>query len=300
MGRRLDLAVVLTLLLSLLLAGAVAAQEHVHWSYEGKEGPEHWGELSPDFALCAAGVEQSPVDIPASAAVNPADLVFNYQPSALKIQNNGHTIQVDYDPGSTLEVDGVPYELWQFHFHGPSEHTLNGEFSPMEMHLVHRSAEGGLVVVGVMIEGGDENEALAPVWGNLPAEEMEAETIPGASVDANALLPAERSYYRYNGSLTTPPCTEGVKWLVMSTPIELSGDQIAAFEEIIHANYRPVQPLNEREFLLSSEAGAAPEVLPTSGADLAGLAPIGLIIVGVISLGLGATGYAVRRRRTTA
>ena len=297
MRNKLSVANVLTLLVSILLAGGVMAQEPVHWGYEGEEGPAHWGELSPDFALCSTGKEQSPVDIPALTSLNEESVAFNYRPTAVNILNNGHTIQVNYDEGSSIEVDSTKYNLLQFHFHGPSEHTLNGQYYDMEMHLVHQNAAGGLAVVGVFIERGSEKQAFAPVWNNLPTEESEPEMIGGASVNAGDLLPANRAYYRYNGSLTTPPCSEGVKWFVLSTPIELSGAQIDAFEAIMHDNNRPVQPLNERGFILAS-AMEAPEAMPTTGAGETSLAPALAIVLGIISISIGGARYAAYHRRT--
>lgn len=295
MRNKLSIAIVLTLLVGTLLAGAVVAQEPVHWSYEGEEGPAHWGELSPDFALCSSGKEQSPVDIPASTPLNESGIAFNYQPTAVNILNNGHTIQVNYDEGSLIEVDGTKYNLLQFHFHGPSEHTVNGQSYDMEMHLVHQNADGGLAVVGVLIKSGSENPAFAPMWDNLPAEEGGPEMVSGASVNASDLLPADRAYYRYNGSLTTPPCSEDVKWFMLSTPAELSEGQIDAFEAIMHDNNRPVQPLNDRSFLLAS-AMEAPEAMPTAGAGETSLAPALAIVLGIISMSIGGAWYAAYRR----
>src|SRR5262245_24554635 len=230
----------------------VVAQEPVHWSYEGAEGPEHWGELSPDYALCSTGQEQTPVDVPNATVTNPADITFNYQPSALNIFNNGHTVQVNYDAGSSIEVGGKTYNLKQFHFHTPSEHTMDTQPTDMELHLVHQSDDGQLAVVGVMLKRGAENSAYAPVFDNLPAQEGEPTPVSGVTVNARDLLPHERTYYRYNSSLTTPPCTEGVQWLLMNTPVELSEAQVTAFQQIIHNNARPIQPMNDRTFLLTS------------------------------------------------
>lgn len=244
-------ALLLALALMMIVASVAIASEGVHWGYSGENGPEHWGDLSPDYATCAKGLEQSPVDIPADAAVNTADISFNYQPSAVTILNNGHTIQVNYDPGSSITLNGVRYDLVQFHFHAHSEHALAGQFAPLEVHLVHKNAKGGLAVVGVLLNAGAENPSYAAVLNNLPAEESEAHAVSGATVDANQLLPSERTYWRYNGSLTTPPCSEGVQWLVMNTPVELSAAQIGAYTAIYNANARPLQPFNARTFVLS-------------------------------------------------
>ncbi|MFQ5578860.1 MAG: carbonic anhydrase family protein [Anaerolineae bacterium] len=287
----LNLVLVVGLLIGLaVFAGTAAASGPVHWNYEsGEEGPDHWGELSHDFAACGEGTEQSPIDVPASATVNPADLTMNYQPTAVNILNNGHTVQVNYDSGSTLTVDGVDYNLLQFHFHALSEHTVGGNYADMEMHLVHQSADGNYAVVGVLLNRGAENAAFTPVWDNLPAEEAEAETIAGATVNAADLLPAEQTYYRYNGSFTTPPCTEGVKWFLMSNPVELSDAQVSAFEQIFDHNYRPVQPFNARSFLLTSEV---PATLPETGGAAFPLVSV-LLGSGLLT---AAAGLYLRRR----
>ena len=226
-----------------------------HWSYEGEAGPDHWGDLAADYATCSTGTHQSPVDILAPESQALTDIQFNYNPSALTIKNNGHTIQVDYAEGSSITVDGTTYNLLQFHFHHPSEHTVDGVVYPMEMHLVHADADGNLAVIGVLIkEGVKANAAFAPVWANLPAEEVEPTLIDGATVNAADLLPADRTYDTYSGSLTTPPCSENVKWLVLTTPVELSVEQITAFSDIFEHNARPVQPLNDRS--ISEDSGA--------------------------------------------
>jgi carbonic anhydrase len=210
---------------------------------------------------CAEGKEQSPVDIPASAPINPAAIVFNYQPSALKIGNNGHTIQVDYAPGSSIQIEGKTYNLAQFHFHAMSEHTFNGHHRPLEIHFVHKSDDGEWAVVGIMLNPGAENAAYAPVFNNLPAQAGDPQTISGVTVNAAEMLPTSQRYYRYEGSLTTPPCTEGINWFVLTRPVQVSEAQIKAFEQIYDNNYRPVQPLNERTFLSGM---AAPEAAPAT------------------------------------
>jgi carbonic anhydrase len=225
---------------------AAAAPAPVHWSYEGEAGPDEWASLSPDYALCGDGKTQSPIDIAQFTEKDLANIAFSYQPSKLNILNNGHTIQVNYDEGSYIEVDGTRYDLVQFHFHAPSEHLIDGKPSDAEMHLVHKSADGATAVVGLFLQQGEvENVALAPVFDNLPPEEGPAETID-AEVNANLVFPMGKATYRYSGSLTTPPCTEGVSWFVMTLPVEISTEQLAAFTAIIDGNNRPVQPVNDR------------------------------------------------------
>jgi carbonic anhydrase len=246
------------------LPGPTLAADEVHWSYEGATGPENWGKLSPEFAVCGSGRSQSPVDIPPSAPLNPADLTFAYRPSALNILNNGHTVRVNYDPGSLLTLAGTTYELVQYHFHTQSEHTVGGKLADMELHLVHRGQAGNLAVVGVLMTRGDENPAYASTFANLPPTEGQPRPVPGATVNAADLLPRERTYYRYDGSLTTPPCSEGVRWLVMNNPVQVSDAQVGAFRRLFARDNRPVQPLNSRPFLVSSRV--APLQLPRTGA----------------------------------
>ncbi len=216
-----------------------------HWGYEGEHGPEHWGELSAKFKACGEGKSQSPINISGSLKSPQDTLEMHYKSTKIDILNNGHSIKINYDKGSYIKVNGERYNLVQFHFHGPSEHTVNGKHSAMEMHLVHQSKKGGYAVVGVMIEKGDKNKAFSGMWANLPEEAGDEEEL-GASVNVRDLLPKKKSFYNYRGSFTTPPCTEGVKWFVMKNKVNLSGHQLKAFEEIMHGDNRPVQPLNGR------------------------------------------------------
>ena len=231
----------------------IAAFAEVHWDYEGTDGPKHWGSLDPAFAACASGTEQSPVDLTGAQESDLSSLAFDYTPSPITISNNGHTIQVEYAPGSGIVLDGARYELLQFHFHHVSEHAVDGVRFPLELHLVHRNNSGALAVVGVLFEAGGANEALKPLWSHLPAKAGPA-TIVAGEVDATALLPKRRTTWRYMGSLTTPPCTDGVSWIVMTEPVALSAEQIEAFGAIFPNNSRPVQPLNGRVLRRDGEA----------------------------------------------
>lgn len=252
-------------LLSLASSG-VARAEGPHWSYAGEHGPDHWAAVDPaDNAACASGKEQSPIAISAGDPLFPEALQVDYKPSPETIVNNGHTIQDNYAPGSSVTVDGQSYALAQFHFHAPSEHVIDGKPAAMELHLVHKNAAGGLAVVGVMIEEGAENSALAAVIDHMPKTAGEPEAVANTTVDAAALLPADRSYWRYAGSLTTPPCSEGVKWHVMKTAIQASAAQIAAFKALFpEGNSRPLQAMNARSFLTTAPA-AMPAALPKTG-----------------------------------
>lgn len=292
MKQKLNVIISLVVLLNATLLGAVLAEE-VHWGYEGEHGPAHWGEMDPAYTLCATGLEQSPIDIASTAPLNPADLAFAYQPSGLTIVNNGHTIQANYDAGSTVQIDGRPYELLQFHFHRPSEHTVDGGDLPMELHLVHRNSTEGLAVVGVFLVEGAENAALAAVFDHMPAEEGEPEAIEGVTIHAADLLPADQRYWRYDGSLTTPPCSEAVKWHVMPAPVEVSAAQLAAYEAIFHLNARPVQPFNAREFIV----GQAPITLPVTGVPLSGNPLFAVVVVVGVLAAANLVIIAVARRK---
>ncbi|MBZ0281279.1 MAG: carbonic anhydrase [Anaerolineae bacterium] len=255
MSSRFGVLIVIYIAINLLTVGVIRGQEATemprppHWTYEGEEGPQHWGDLAIDFALCSTGRAQSPIDISQPQAVNLADIAFDYQPTALNIFNNGHTVQVAYDAGSSMIYNETQYDLLQFHFHIPSEHTLNGEAFAMELHFVHRSADGDLAVVGVLLRESDAaNKAYAPLFDNLPAEKGDPQPTE-LTIDANNLLPAERLYTTYSGSLTTPPCTQGVRWLVLQTPVEISHEQVEAFAQIFELNARPVQDQNNRDLL---------------------------------------------------
>ncbi|MEQ8675646.1 MAG: carbonic anhydrase family protein [Aggregatilineales bacterium] len=228
--------------------------EPPHWEYEGEAGPENWGDLSEDFALCGMGTAQSPIDISGASALNLTDIAFAYADSALNIFNNGHTIQVNVDEGSSISYNGISYDLLQFHFHHPSEHVVDGVPADMEIHFVHRDPNSGnLAVVGVLLMAGEEaNAEYAAVFDHLPAEVGEADAM-GNSVDVASLIPADAHYTTYNGSLTTPPCSEIVRWLVLDTPVTLSAEQIEAFAAIHEMNARPVQPLNGRDLLEDNE-----------------------------------------------
>lgn len=290
-------ALVCSLLLIASLAGngflvtGVMAYADVHWAYEGEAGPAHWGELSPDYAVCGSGMEQSPVNIPASTPINPAGIAFHYQASAFNVVNNGHTIVANYDPGSWIMIDGERYDLLQFHFHAQSEHTIASQYAPLEVHFVHRNASGGLAVVGALINRGATNAAYAPVMAHLPAQQAAAPAVvPGVTINAADLLPADRSYYRYNGSLTTPPCSEGVKWHVLSSPLYFSDAEIAAFTSIYPNDYRPLQSLNARTFLMT---GAVPG-MPTTGGNAQVFLLVGVALLGTTLVGVGV--LAVRRR----
>lgn len=218
---------------------------HGEWSYGGATGPAQWGELRSDWALCGKGLRQSPIDIRDGIRVDLDPLVFDYRPSAFTVTDNGHTVQVTL-AGGTLTQLGRVYQLKQFHFHRPAEERINGRAAEMSLHLVHQAADGRLAVVAVALERGEENPLIQTIWNNLPLEKNDDVTPPGRVIDASELLPRERAYITYMGSLTTPPCSEGVLWLVMKQPMRLSAEQIAIFSRLYPGNARPVQPPSGR------------------------------------------------------
>jgi len=215
------------------------------WGYDGDGGPANWGSLDAEYAVCATGTEQSPIDLVSTNmdARNTPDINWTPASSAI-VADSGHTIVVSVEDAGGLTLGGTDYTLAQFHFHAGSEHTIDGAQYPLEVHFVHVSDDGGLAVVGVMFENGDANAPLAGIWANLP--ESEAETGLEGMLDPNAFLPGEDDVWRYEGSLTTPPCSEGVAWTVFQTPLTASSEQLAAFTARYDNNYRPVQPLNAR------------------------------------------------------
>lgn len=222
-----------------------------HWTYEGTKGPEHWGTLNAGFATCNAGAEQSPVDLSThiSAAPLMPKLAWSRAHSA-HVVNNGHTIQVNVHGAGGITHNNKMYQLVQFHFHHRSEHTINGRHSPMEVHFVHKAADGDLAVIGVMIEKGPHNPDLQPIWDAAPVTMGQVPLhVP---VTAEAFLPKASANFQYAGSLTTPPCTEVVAWTVMRQPITASEEQIGAFAWLFPNNARPVQPLNRRMVLATN------------------------------------------------
>lgn len=242
-------ALLLTLL-SLAGVGPVAAED-CHYGYEGAEGPEHWWEIcAPKNYICEAGQRQSPIDLPAAPHGDLAKLSFHYKRTPLAAENTGHTIEVKVAAGSYLRIDKERYDLVQFHFHTPSEHRLQGEEFPLELHFVHRNALGELAVVGVFLREGDENPVIQKIWDAVEGG-AHALTAAAGAIHPEDLLPAGREFYRYAGSLTTPPCTEGVRWHVLHEAIEVSAAQVDEFRALFPLNARPVQDLNGRTVLTS-------------------------------------------------
>lgn len=255
--------------LGAVLAGALVAstasaedkahKAGAHWGYADTVGPEHWSEAGG--GLCRTGRQQAPIALESASSTwkdVPAP-TFSYSASRVDMVNTGHTVQFDYDAGSSVRIGGVSYRLAQFHFHTPSEHTVDGVSYPLELHLVHTDAsDRPAVVVGILVKAGTHPlPALEPAFQHLPAHTDEHSRLPGVTVNAVNLLPAERSFFHYLGSLTTPPCTEGIQWYVLSTPIELPPERIDAYRVLAHLNpsNRPLQPRNARTVTLTRVAG---------------------------------------------
>lgn len=227
------------------------AQGHggeAHWTYEGDNGPEVWGKLKPEFNLCATGKRQSPINIEDGATLQgPAEPVrFDYTPSNGTVVNNGHTIQVDVQGENAITVRGSTFRLVQFHFHTPSEEQINYKRFAMVVHLVHKNAEGQLAVVAVLLEPGEPNPVIDRVWTYMPLDTADRVRMPPGLLNLNELLPADQRYYQFMGSLTTPPCTEGVLWMVLKQPVSISRAQLKLFTQLYPNNARPVQSVYAR------------------------------------------------------
>ena len=219
---------------------------HVHWEYEGKAGAAKWGKLSEDYAVCGIGQRQSPIDIRETIGADLPPIRFTYKAVPLSIVDNGHTIQINVAGAGGISVEGEDYEFLQFHFHKPSEEKINGKTYDMVAHLVHKSKSGKLAVVAVMLQAGKEHKLIRTLWNNLPLEQSKPVGRSDISIDPAQLLPATRNYFTYMGSLTTPPCSEGVLWLVLKTPTQVSKEQIASFGKIYKNNARPIQQRSSR------------------------------------------------------
>lgn len=242
-------------IIAVLILGSCQQQDGItknhsdaHWGYSEKEGPNHWAELSDEFIKCAEGHAQSPIDLESYAAQKEHGtlLDFNYHPSPVDMVNNGHTIQANPEEVNELLVDGHSYLLQQLHFHAPAEHQIDGIIYPMEIHLVHKDSAGKLGVLGWFVKEGKENEYLQVLWDKFPTH-IEEHAHPNKRCDLLHLIPEDHHVFHYSGSLTTPPCSEGVEWMVMQNPIELSKAQIKQFKKLYNGNNRPIQKLDGRQ-----------------------------------------------------
>jgi methyl-accepting chemotaxis protein len=217
----------------------------VHWGYTGNDGPQYWGDLSSEYATCKTGTAQSPIDISKTTSADLNDIEFDYRDTPLKVLNNGHAIQVNYTSDSFMRVGSNVYKVLQLHFHSPSENTFRGKPYAMEMHIVHKNAQGQLGVVGVFMKEGHSNPIIQKIWDSMP-NRANRENVTKGSISAAELLPDNGSYYHWSGSLTTPPCSEGVMWYMMQNPIEVSRAQVDKFLAVIGPDARPTQPLYGR------------------------------------------------------
>ena len=215
------------------------------WDYSGAAGPESWGHLGAENSKCATGQRQSPIDIRGGIAVDLEPIKFDYHASTFSVVDNGHTVQVNVAPGSSITITGRRYELLQFHFHRPSEERIDGRQYDMVAHLVHKDADGHVAVVAVLLDRGNAQALVQTVWNNLPLEKGD-EVRGGTQIDLSQLLPDDKRYYTYMGSLTTPPCSEGVLWMVMKQPVPISPEQVAIFARLYPMNARPIQQADGR------------------------------------------------------
>lgn len=234
-----------------LVVSNLAFADDIHWTYQGVGNPEQWGKLKPDFALCEIGKNQTPINLVENEMIEAelSAIEFAYKNSAATVVNNGHTIQINYPQGSSIKIEGKTFNLVQFHFHTPSENQINGKSFPLEVHLVHKNDKGELAVIGVMFDVGNAHELLDSIWKKVSSKENE-EIKLDQEINPMNLLPEEKNYFRFNGSLTTPPCSEGVRWFVMKKPLTASLEQIHQFKGWMkHDNARPLQPVNARPVL---------------------------------------------------
>lgn len=223
----------------------------IHWKYTGEKGPSHWKDLCIGYSDCG-GQTQSPINI--TNVQNDSSLsaiTFNYHETKAEIENNGHTVEFVCDPGSKLTIGGTEYELLQFHYHGLSEHEVDGKHYPLEIHFVNKATATNYAVIGVFIEEGAENPLFSIFLSHFPHEEGTYED--HTEIDLSSLFPENKSYYNYNGSLTTPPCSEVVNWYILKNTVTASAAQISDFQSILHNNYRPIQSLNGRKISAFNE-----------------------------------------------
>jgi carbonic anhydrase len=241
---------ILTMAFIIFLGGCASTSKHPNWGYTGDSGPEHWAELTEDYKLCREGRNQSPVNLQNPIKAELEGLELSYHGAANEILNNGHTIQVNIAEGSRLLVDGKVFQLKQFHFHAPSENLIFGQSFPMEVQFVHADTAGNLAVLAVMFIEGEEHQVIQQLWSFMPEIPNTKAALGGIGNAYTKLFPENGKYYRYNGSLTTPPCTEGVRWFVVNQPVAISKTQVEKFSKVMgQSNNRPTQALNARVIL---------------------------------------------------
>ncbi len=238
---------------SLVFTGSLYAGVLSHWGYTGHDDPTHWGDINPKYAECKLGGSQSPINITKEITVTTTGLApisFHYTTGALDVINNGHTVEVSVKPGSFIKIDGKEFELKQFHFHTPSENQIDGKSFPLEAHFVHQAKDGTLAVVAVMFQDGKANPVINKIWKKMPKEAGKKSAFTLSAAMINELLPKDKEYYRFDGSLTTPPCSEGVRWFVMKDYSTVSKKEVEEFLHTLHhPNNRPIQHVNARKVL---------------------------------------------------
>ena len=242
----------LIVLAGFLIISGCKKHDKEHWSYEGDGGPAHWGELKEEFATCKTGGMQSPVNIPSNSESSEDGPVISYSTKPFSVIDNGHTVQANLEEGNTITLEGKKYSMKQIHFHSPSENQLNGKSFPLEGHIVHKAEDGSLAVVGIFFDSAadaKENPVLNKIWAHVPAEKEKDHKVEGEMLDLTMIFPEERSMFRFDGSLTTPPCSEGVKWNVFEGVTKIPAQQIEAFKKHYSNNARPVQDLHGRKIL---------------------------------------------------
>lgn len=229
---------------------AAASTHHDHpmvWGYSGVIAPPMWHKLDPSFAQCESGKRQSPIDLKWAQPKDGGEIELNYKEGPVTAIDNGHTLQINFPEGNTARIHGKVYELKQVHFHSASEHTLSGNSLPMEAHFVHKDANGNLAVIGVILIEGASHPAIEQLWQIWPKKKFEEVSAGNFEFRPDSFIPKVKTHYAYSGSLTTPPCSEGVQWIVLNTPVEISGDQILNFRKNYSSNNRPIQKLNGRK-----------------------------------------------------
>jgi carbonic anhydrase len=249
----------ISLAVAAFLPVGARAQWKTTWAYDGPRGAEHWSDLDPAYAPCNTGKEQSPIDIQNAEKADLPVLRFDSKRAPLKyLVNNGYTIRVNYHDapgtGNLLIVGDKRYQLTQFHFHRPSEEYIHGKPYDMVAHLMYQDSNGKVAGVAVLLQTGKANPTIQPIWDHMPKTESkvladfshEEQVVPGVDINPAGLLPRNTSYYMYMGSVTAPPCTEGVTWFVLKTPVEISAGQISAFAQLYPHDVRPIQPVNGR------------------------------------------------------
>ncbi|SHO80902.1 Carbonic anhydrase [hydrothermal vent metagenome] len=246
--KKTTIAILSTLLLSSCVSIPTHHEEHkAHWGYRGEYSPSHWGDLKAEYKMCSLGKQQSPINITNAKDTKLKAISFHYTTTPKNIVNNGHTVQVNVNEGSYILIGGKEYALKQFHFHTPSENHINGKSFPLEAHFVHASMDGELAVISVLFEKGKANKTIQALWNNMPMNSGDENELKNIAKNIMDLIPTKNEFYKFNGSLTTPPCSEGVKWMVLSKKLTVSNEQVEKFSKAVHGtNNRPIQATNKR------------------------------------------------------